>query len=239
MLLLLALALGYSPKPDLGVQPTHEVSKKGSCGGPGQAPCTSVVDEITINSCFSATKGTTIGALPTASDGTGYKCLPCSLPTQRACECTDEAADSEGVHIPPCASGLSHWCLFEPQYIAQTATDGLVYCVHNATDTSEQAACGTEGHEACFRESTDDYQCFSPTTTKDGQIVTVSGIRDSTLATATLVCQACGKSGLPACSCVTDSTPDACAGAGSLALLTRFCDGDGDMYLSGDELFCR
>ena len=138
------------------------------------------------------------GALP---DTTGkYKCIPCSRPNQRACECTHEAVGEFMSDPPrPCDLGLTHWCLYEPEYVVTTGSDGLEYCMHNASNTALETVCGTEGHEACLNVTTGIFSCTSP----DAQNTTVSAMRAHNDPTDTVMCIACGKKGLEACACAT------------------------------------
>ena len=137
------------------------------------------------------------GALPTHPGlGGEYRCMACALPQQRACECTHGNYFERWRKAPqPCARGVTHWCLFEPEYVAKEE-DGLFWCRHNSSNTGEEAECGLVGHEACLTVPTG-YWCISPL--EDGELV--AALPRKTSMTATVYCERCGRANQRACPC--------------------------------------
>jgi len=210
-----------------------------ACGLPGIAACTTVQGDRTIHSCQSnSSSPVTIGALNTDTTSGVYMCTACARPNQRSCECTHEVQQfpTEGIDRMPCDNGLTHWCLYEPQFVVTLESDGLYYCRHNASNTDEETHCGSEGKEACLGQD-GSYSCLSPVE-HEGVNITVTAVRAGTDPTLTVMCEACGKSGLPACKC-SSLPPGTCAGPSGNAY---YCEGDESggegMYLANDMLFC-
>jgi len=138
------------------------------CGEEGEPACTSydAATGNTIHSCLSAADSSvpTIGAVPTISSGElVYMCEECGQPFELACECThDNEEGDDSTYETPCTTAMSHWCTYQPQYVAVAAPDSFYYCIHNETDTPAELACGTLGYEACLDQKTSVYSCLSP-----------------------------------------------------------------------------
>jgi hypothetical protein len=118
---------------------TTSPDNDGSCGNDGQVACTNDdLDGNTVHSCSSGGHPT-IGAI-ISTEGT-YMCGPCGEPGVAACECTHDNPFNPMQHtvdrfIRPCQGSMTHWCRFQPQYIAAVETVGYRFkCTHNDTGT--------------------------------------------------------------------------------------------------------
>ena len=113
-------AHGYSPQP-VGAL-SSDVDTREYCGRLGLPACVSEEGgNIVVHSCFSDGHPT-VGAVDT--NGT-YMCVLCGEPNLYACECTHDNNSTLPDHYSlPCSDGLSHWCLYYPQYVVTEETDG-------------------------------------------------------------------------------------------------------------------
>jgi len=182
----------------------HAVAAASECGLAGGDACVSHQGDMTVHSCASTPGSVTLGAVNIDTQGEVYKCLACARANTRACECTHEELTTPlpGVDHNPCWKGITHWCLYEPQYVVAKDDDGLYYCRHNATNTPEEKDCGLEGREACL-DAAGSYSCKSPVD-KNGVSVTITAVQDMPdEPTSTFMCEACGKTGMPACMCAS------------------------------------
>lgn len=190
----------------------------------------------TIHECVSTPSVVTIGALNVDSSPTSkYVCMACGRPNQRACECTHEEQNpvAPGRDPSPCANGIVHWCLYLPQFMVKEEADGLYYCRHNDANSEAEKECGKEGHEACLDDD-GSYSCTSPVS-HDGEDVIITAVQDGTDSTLTVMCEACGKPGLPACKCATLPSGTCPSSKSGNAF---YCENGDAMYMSNEKLFC-
>ena len=122
LLAILMVAEAYSPRPT-SVSPAIQASlaEAGDCGKVGMPACL-VYNEttgMTAHACYSDSHPT-IGAVQHSIDGP-YVCEMCGVPNRHACECTHDNPSSYDPFSRPCATGLAHWCFFEPQVRSQNA----------------------------------------------------------------------------------------------------------------------
>ena len=127
-----------------------------------------------------------------------------------------------------------------PAHRAATSTAHLAFLqplrspIH--ADTEAESECGAEGKEACLGQD-GAYSCTSPVE-HEGVNITVTAARAGTDSTLTLMCEACGKSGLRACKC-SSLPPGTCAGQNGNAYYCEGDEGGGEgMYLANEMLFC-
>lgn len=173
-LVALASARPVQPAANALQQRVRKAESPQECGYEGELACISAdpLTNFTIHMCLSDTNEShaTIGAVPSATSNdmttVVYMCEQCGQPFELACECTydnpeDERHESEDF-VHPCSGTMSHWCVYQPHYVAVTAPDGFEYCIHNDTDTANEIACGTVGYEACLSIKDGSYSCLSP-----------------------------------------------------------------------------
>lgn len=140
-------AHGLSPQPEnptlqSGIQPpsilpTEPVPDRSfsspplptdECCGYLNFPACTTYDYATgsrVHSCYSDGHPT-IGAIRTLDRG--YVCQTCGYPAQPACECTHTNSA-----VNPCDHGVTHWCLYGPEFTAIPAANGQHLCMRNET----------------------------------------------------------------------------------------------------------
>jgi hypothetical protein len=242
MLLAVVVAIGApltamhgTKHPTLGVDnaqkhPTLGVDKMGNatnttCGVRDGPACTfyDPVRDITIHQCASDGHPT-IGAVITSPKDADieYTCQPCGEPNEAACECTHDNNHNPLIHVPdrtkpPCIGSMSHWCRYQPQYLATTEDGERFACKMNLTDAPEQEQCGIIGNEACLNIYSMSYSCISPDPITGIEVDAVlyydPDIHRRHDQNAAYRCRKCGTEGAYACDCSTATNcPTAPAG---------------------------
>jgi hypothetical protein len=207
------------------------------CGQLGQPSCTNndPTTGFTIHTC--ASQGhPTVGAVPTTTPG-NYTCAICGEPDAPACECThDNLYNPQQTTVDryprPCTGQMTHWCRYQPQYVAQILNDGYRFeCHHNDTDTGEQILCGQVGHEACLNIYEGTYSCISPDPKTGESVAAVlwdNDVHTRHQPNAPYLCKVCGTEGGYACDCAkADACPMATPGE------TFYC-GEGLVLIESD-----